>query len=138
MKPGRCRNVHSTAPCFIRDALQRDGHGCNTRTGLNRAQTGDAPRPCFALLLATTCMHYEALRALNLGMHGLGAAGRARLVIVIVTVLVVHARASTASSETIRRRAETNATPVLPRIESSTARAQRSPALPGDDPWTPE
>jgi hypothetical protein len=45
---------------------------------------------CFALLLVTTCMHYEALRALNLGLPRLVAAGRARLVVAVVSLFVVH------------------------------------------------
>jgi len=45
---------------------------------------------CLALLLVTTCMHYEALRALNLGLPRLIAAGRARLVVVMVSLFIVH------------------------------------------------
>jgi hypothetical protein len=45
---------------------------------------------CFALLLVTTGMHYEALRALNLGLERLVAASRARLVVVVLSLFVVH------------------------------------------------
>jgi hypothetical protein len=45
---------------------------------------------CFALLLVTTGMHYEALRGLNLGLERLVAASRARLVVVVVSLFAVH------------------------------------------------
>ena len=45
---------------------------------------------CFALLLVTTGMHYEALRGLNLGVERLIAASRARLVVVVLSLFGVH------------------------------------------------
>jgi hypothetical protein len=45
---------------------------------------------CFAPLLVTTCLHYEALRCLNLGLRRLDVAGRGRLVLLILGVFVVH------------------------------------------------
>jgi hypothetical protein len=45
---------------------------------------------CIALLLATTCLHYEALQALNLVVPRLRAAGRARVLVVMVSLFVVH------------------------------------------------
>jgi len=45
---------------------------------------------CIALLLVTTCIHYEALQALNLVLPRLRAAGRARLLVVMFGVFAVH------------------------------------------------
>ena len=45
---------------------------------------------CIALLLATTFLHYEALQALNLVLPRLRAAGRARVLVVMVSLFVVH------------------------------------------------
>jgi hypothetical protein len=45
---------------------------------------------CILLLLVTTSIHYEALQALNLVLPRLRAAGRARLLVVMLSVFVVH------------------------------------------------
>ncbi|HEV7914191.1 MAG TPA: potassium channel family protein [Albitalea sp.] len=45
---------------------------------------------CFALVLVTTCIHYESLRGLNFGLHRLAAVGRGRLVMVMLALFVVH------------------------------------------------
>ena len=45
---------------------------------------------CFALVLATTGMHYEALRALNLGLAHRVAASRARVAVVVLSLSLVH------------------------------------------------
>jgi hypothetical protein len=43
------------------------------------------------LVVATTVMHYEVLRALNAGLPALGIPVRATLVVVILTTFVAHA-----------------------------------------------
>jgi hypothetical protein len=43
------------------------------------------------LLVATTVLHYEVLRALNVGLPALGIASRAKLVVVILAAFVAHA-----------------------------------------------
>jgi hypothetical protein len=45
---------------------------------------------CFALVLATTGMHYEALRALNLGLARRVTASRARVAMVVLSLFIVH------------------------------------------------
>lgn len=42
------------------------------------------------MLLVTTCIHYEALQALNVVLPRLRAAGRARLLVVMLSVFMVH------------------------------------------------
>jgi len=45
---------------------------------------------CLTLLIVTTGMHYEALRALNLGLARRVAAARARLLVVVLSLFAVH------------------------------------------------
>jgi hypothetical protein len=46
---------------------------------------------CCLLVIATTVLHYEVLRALNAGLPALGIPGRATLVVVILAAFVAHA-----------------------------------------------
>ncbi|MBH9579190.1 potassium channel family protein [Inhella proteolytica] len=46
---------------------------------------------CALLVVATTLIHYEALRALNYGLPTLRIAGRLKLVVVILVAFVAHA-----------------------------------------------
>ncbi len=46
---------------------------------------------CAVLVVATTLIHYEALRALNTGLPALRIAGRLKLVVVILGAFVAHA-----------------------------------------------
>ena len=45
---------------------------------------------CLVLLMATTVLHYEALRGLTLALPHLGIAPRARLIAVIVVAFAAH------------------------------------------------
>jgi hypothetical protein len=45
---------------------------------------------CLVLLLVTTGMHYEALRALNLGLARLVATSRAGLMVVVLSLFIAH------------------------------------------------
>lgn len=45
---------------------------------------------CISLLLVTTSIHFEALQALNVVLPRLRAAGRAGLLVVMLSVFVVH------------------------------------------------
>jgi len=46
---------------------------------------------CGLLVVATTVLHYEALRSLNFRLPSLGVPDRAKLVIVILAAFVAHA-----------------------------------------------
>jgi hypothetical protein len=46
---------------------------------------------CCLLVVATTILHYEVLRALNSGLTTLNVPGRAKLVVVILAAFVAHA-----------------------------------------------
>jgi hypothetical protein len=46
---------------------------------------------CALLLTATTLLHYEALRGLNLGLPRLGIPDRPKLVLVIIVAFFAHA-----------------------------------------------
>ena len=52
---------------------------------------GGAGAACALLLVATTLIHYEALRALGALLPRLGMPSRARLIVVIVGTFVAHA-----------------------------------------------
>lgn len=46
---------------------------------------------CCLLVVATTVLHYEVLRALNAGLPALGIPDRLKLVVVILVTFVAHA-----------------------------------------------
>ncbi|HEX4859061.1 MAG TPA: ion channel [Usitatibacteraceae bacterium] len=46
---------------------------------------------CFVLVLATTFVHYEALRLLHFGLPALAIPDRLKLVVVILTAFIAHA-----------------------------------------------